>query len=76
MENLKEKIKDIVSGNGNENINNKSEELKQRGEKLKEERLLLNRKIKELQDKKLQQVSDFQRLEEEINLKKKENLVF
>ena len=74
FEEQKKRIQEIVEGKGSD-YESQSKELQSKTLQIQEERLLLRRKMKELQHARLNREEQFHKLEDEINTLKKESLV-
>jgi hypothetical protein len=74
IEEQKKKIQEILEAKGS-NYESQSKELYNKTLQIQEERILLGRKMKELRQAKLDREAMFQKLEDEINITKKERLV-
>jgi hypothetical protein len=74
LEEQKKRIQEILEGKGSE-YESQSEELQHKTLQIQEERILLGRKIKELRQARLDQEAQFHKLEDEINIMKKDGLV-
>lgn len=74
FEERKKRIQEIVEGKGSD-YESQSKELQDKTLQIQEERLLLRRKMKELHQARLHREAQFHKLEDEINILKKESLV-
>jgi ABC-type transport system involved in Fe-S cluster assembly fused permease/ATPase subunit len=75
VEEKKKKIREILEGKGSD-YENQAQDLQSKALQIQEERLLLGRKMKELKQAKVEREAMFQKLEDEINITKKERLVW
>lgn len=74
MEEKKKRIQDILEGKGTEHAS-QSKELHEKTLQIQEERIQLGRQIRELKQAKIDREQKFVKLENEIQIMKKESLV-